>query len=896
MTPSSTPRHLHRAHPPRAARTRRLGAGLAVLLALGTLPALAPASGAEPGPPPADATDLALVPRPAEVALQEGPGFVVAPTTRVVAAGDAAPVGEYLADLLRPSTGFEVPVDGAGSGDGAVELVVTPEPGLDETESERYALAVTDDGVRLESPTAAGLFRGVQTLRQLLPAQIEAGTVQAETWSLPAVEIADEPRFAYRSSMLDTARRFYPVEDVKRYIDQMALYKLNTLHLHLTDDQGWRIVVDDLPALTEIGGQTQSGWAPGTNTGDPWFYSKADYAEIVDYAASRYIEVVPEIDGPGHTLAAQAAIGSLNCDGQPKAPYYGFDVGNPMVCATPENAANVRVYLEKVIASVAAQNPGRYLHLGGDEVPDPPAGWYEAYTATANEIATAHGKTIVGWHQWAQGSTLPAGSLMQYWGVASRNRPTIGTANESVDVREVRTALAAGARLVVSPADRAYTDMKYDASTPYGLQWAAIVNLRRAYDWDPLTELSSTDGSVHLATEEQVAGVEASLWADRAYRGSSSLPTSHDQFIPPAVYTDHMTFPRMPAIAEVAWSPAGRDYDEFVQRLVPHGERWTELGYGWYRAPDVAWEPVEPVEPELVHHWAFDEGTGTGARDAVTGDEAAVDGARWVPAPQGGGLALDGVDDGVRLDADPVEGSWTLAVWVKRTDPRRSSVLVSDATAGVRTAVKLEQYRDTGRVGLTRLGVADDVSGYATPLDEWVHLALTADGATTRVYADGVEVGQVPATATLGIDQLGRLWDAPGWPGATDAAAMEVDDLRVYTGALDAQAVADLYSEVSPEEGPHVEVEAQVRCLAGRAAVAVRALNTDDTTLDVVLATPWGTRTVAAVAPGASAYQTFSTRSVSVPASTATVTARVAGALDGPPTVVDVDLAATACG
>jgi hexosaminidase len=195
----------------------------------------------------------------------------------------------------------------------------------------------------------------------------------------------------------------------------------------------------------------------------------------------------------------------------------------------------------------------------------------------------------MGWHQIGA-SPLPPGSLMQWWADAG-DQASIGTPNERPDVRELREALAQGAQVVASPADRAYLDMKYDATVPYGLSWAGLVDLERAYEWDPISVTSSPDGSVSLATEDQIAGVEAALWADRAYHGSTSLPTSLDQFIPTSVYADFVSFPRMPAIAEVGWSNADvRSFDDFQRRIVTHADRWDELGIGYYHAPDVPWQ------------------------------------------------------------------------------------------------------------------------------------------------------------------------------------------------------------------------------------------------------------------------------------------------------------------
>jgi len=423
----------------------------------------------------------------------------------------------------------------------------------------------------------------VQTLRQLLPAASAAPDRRPEPaggWTVPAVRITDQPRFAYRGAHLDVARRFYPVKDVERYIDEVAQYKVDVLHLHLTDDQGWRIVVDGLPTLTTVGGSTQSGWAPGT--GGPWYYTKQQYAEIVAYAARRFVTVVPEIDGPGHTLAAQASIGSLRCDGTRAKPYSGFDVGNPMVCASDANLAHVRSYLRAVTRSVAAQNPGPYLHLGGDEVPDPPQGWYESYTRTADQQAAAAGKTVIAWHQWVTGAPLPAGSVMEYWGTGSDRQ-----AWTPDNVTQLRSAVAQGATILMAPADRTYLDMQEGPGDDVGLQWAGTTDVERAYDWDPETSLA--DDGIDLTGH--VYGVEAALWADRTYPDSlSHLPTSTTEFMPVDEYMDTQLFPRLPAVAEVAWTAQeARHLDDFEARLVAQAPRWKAEGIDYSAVADLAW-------------------------------------------------------------------------------------------------------------------------------------------------------------------------------------------------------------------------------------------------------------------------------------------------------------------
>ncbi|MFE6964684.1 beta-N-acetylhexosaminidase [Agromyces sp. NPDC057679] len=562
-------------------------AATVVVGALALIAAPLPANAADTGD---DRAEIALIPAPSELAeaagepVELGSGSVIKIHPRD---DGAAEVGEGLAELLRDATGYSIPVGQRTAGASQGATIVLSTRGDADLGDEGYRLDAEGTRVTIEAHSAEGLFRGVTTLRQLLPDEIESAGSPGGDWSVPAVSIDDAPRYDYRGAMLDVGRRFYPVDDVKRFIDQMALYKYNALHLHLTDDQGWRLTVDARPELTQIGASTQSGWKPGT--GGPWFYTKADYQEIVSYAAEHFIEVVPEIDGPSHAMAAKASIPEINCDGKAVAPYSGFDVGLPTICLTPERRDEVRAYLQDVLTEAAQQSSSDIVHIGGDEVPSTTQEQMDWYVETSAEVLAEQGKRVMGWHQIGA-SPLPAGSIMQWWADAG-DQASIGTPNERPDVRELRNALAQGATVVASPADRSYLDMKYDRSVPYGLSWAGYVDLERAYSWDPISVTSSPDGSVSLATEEQIEGVEAALWADRAYRGSSSLPTSLDQFIPVAQYADFTSFPRMPAIAEVGWSaPEVRSFDDFERRIVAHADRWDEMGIGYYRAPDVPWE------------------------------------------------------------------------------------------------------------------------------------------------------------------------------------------------------------------------------------------------------------------------------------------------------------------
>ena len=539
----------------------------------------------------------AIVPQPVSESAVTGSGFTLAAQTPIdVVSTDPASVGvgSYLAGLLAPATGYTLPV--VSSTQAQSQAIVLDPTGAVGLGTEGYTLTSNSTGVTVTAHGAEGLFRGVQTLRQLLPAAVESPTLQTGPWTVAPVQISDSPRYTYRGAMLDVARRFFPVAQVKRYIDEAASYKINTLHLHLTDDQGWRIAIGALPSLTTVGASTQSGFTGGTS----WYYTAAEYQDLVAYAKSRFMTVVPEIDGPGHTSAALASVANLNCNNQAITPYSGFDVGISLYCLSDaQHVTNVSTFLNTVISTVAALTPGPYIHVGGDETPQATASQYAAYASAAASATTAQGKTVIGWHQLGQ-STLPANSLLQFWGDAG-DQATVGTSQESTTIQQVRSGVAQGAKFIMSPSDHAYLDMKYDSSTPYGLSWDGYISVQKAYDWDPTTATAKTNGNSPVVPAAQIAGVEAALWADRAYSGSTSLPTSTSQFPQPSVYADYMSFPRLPAIAEIGWSPQStHDWTGFSQRLATQGPRWTAAGIGFYAAPGITW-PSTPGTLNGIH-------------------------------------------------------------------------------------------------------------------------------------------------------------------------------------------------------------------------------------------------------------------------------------------------------
>ena len=505
-----------------------------------------------------------IIPAPVEFELAGGAPFTLTADSRLVAAGEAAAVAETFAAQARSATGFDLPVIDGEAAASDVVLVIDADAG---TGDEAYTLDSGADGVRIAAPTAAGLFRGTQTLRQLLPAEIEradAAAPPADGWIVPAASVADAPRFAYRGSMLDVARHFFPVEDVLDHIDRIALLKLNVLHLHLTDDQGWRLAIDTWPELTGIGASTSTGGDGGG------FYTKADYARIVEYAAERFVTIVPEIDLPGHTNAALSAYPELNCDGAAPKPYEGVEVGFSSLCASADRAEATDRFLTDVMGEVAAMTPGPWLHVGGDESLATSDADYLDLVRRITAAGAATGKTVIGWHEMGRSRELPAGTVGQYWDfVAPR-----------ADAAELTTSFVEqGGSVILSPADVAYLDMKYpdDPDGPLGDKvgqlWAdGPTTLEEAYAWEPTAIVPGL-------AESDILGVEAPVWTET---------------IATAAELEFMVLPRITAIAEIAWSPApadgaARDEASFRTRLASLGTHLDALGVAYRRVGGVPW-------------------------------------------------------------------------------------------------------------------------------------------------------------------------------------------------------------------------------------------------------------------------------------------------------------------
>jgi hexosaminidase len=491
--------------------------------------------------PPTFAT---IVPSPLR-ATQGSGVFTLAPSAAIrvrPATAEARRVAEYLAGMLRAATGFPFPVGAAKGMAAAGDLQLGTTPRLRALGEEGYELRITTRGVALAAFRPAGLFRGVQTLRQLLPAEIESTTPQPGPWRIRTGKVRDRPRFTWRGAMLDVARHFFGPDDVKRFVDLMALYKLNRLHLHLSDDQGWRIAIRSWPRLATVGGTTAVGGGAGGS------YTQSQYADLVAYAQRRYVTVVPEIDMPGHTNAALASYAKLTCNGQAPDLYHGIDVGFSSLCIHKELTYS---FIDDVVRELAGLTPGPWLHIGGDEAKATAPADYVSFVERVQKIVRAHGKRPVGWEETAR-TRLGRTSVVQHW----------------FDGALARRAVEQGAKVIMSPAAKAYLDMKYAPRTALGLTWAGTTDVRDAYTWDPATQVAGIG-------EHDILGVEAPLW-------SETTATLAD--------VEFLAFPRLVGHAEIAWSPReGRTWKEYRWRLAAHGPRLRALGVGFYPSPQIPW-------------------------------------------------------------------------------------------------------------------------------------------------------------------------------------------------------------------------------------------------------------------------------------------------------------------
>lgn len=495
-------------------------------------------------PTPRDLSNNALIPRPVSLDAH-GSSFALSSNSSIYVHGkneELLKIGQLLADKINIATGFNISTQETTQTPSSGNLYFRISDEVSDLGEEGYALNISEDLVEVVAYKPAGVFYATQTIRQLLPDAIEFQTSQEGPWEIATGSIKDSPQYSYRGAMLDVARHFFGVEDVKRYIDLIAFYKINTLHLHLSDDQGWRIEIKSWPKLATYGGSTEVGGGEGG------YYTQEQYRALVQYAQDRYITIIPEIDMPGHTEAALASYPELNCADRVPGLYTGIEVGFSTLCTDKEI---VYQFAEDVIRELAAITPGPFIHIGGDESHATPMEDYIPFVNRVQQIVVKYNKRVLGWDEIAHASLVP-NAVVQFWD------------NEE----NAKMAIEQNAQVLMSPAKRVYLDMQYDSTSRLGLHWAAYIEVDDAYNWNP------SDYKANIS-EESILGIETPLW-------SETLENMDD--------IEYMAFPRLPGVAEIAWTPASlRDWEEYKVRLGKHGSRLRAMDIDYYASDRVPW-------------------------------------------------------------------------------------------------------------------------------------------------------------------------------------------------------------------------------------------------------------------------------------------------------------------
>jgi len=505
-----------------------------------------------------------LVPRPSLVRLTPGI-FVLRGDTKILAGPETVGLGQQLAGYLRPATGFELPVVDSGAGAGLIRLVT--DHTMVDLGQEGYILQADPNQVLIRANAAPGVFYGIQTLRQLLPeAVFSSGKVEGVEWVVPGIYIEDRPRFSWRGMHLDVARHFMPAEFILKYIDLLAMHKMNRFHWHLTDDQGWRIEIRKYPRLTEVG-----AWRSQTLVGRPGkqmqfdgkrhggFYTQRQIRQIVAYAKQRFVTVVPEIEMPGHCQAALAAYPELGVTGKRLEVLTYWGVSEDIMNPGPSTIA----FMQDVLTEVMELFDSPFIHIGGDEVPktqwkaspqvqammkqlgleneDQLQSWF---IRQMDSFLASKGRRLIGWDEILEGGLAPGATVMSWRGQAG------GIA-----------AAKAGHDVVMAPNSHTYFDYYQADPKTEPLAIGGYLPLEKVYGYDPVPAELSTEQARHIL------GVQGQVWTE---------------YIPEPNKVEYMAFPRACALAEVAWTPKEiKDFNDFRVRLDVHLKRLDAIGVNY---------------------------------------------------------------------------------------------------------------------------------------------------------------------------------------------------------------------------------------------------------------------------------------------------------------------------
>ncbi|MBI5022329.1 MAG: beta-N-acetylhexosaminidase [Ignavibacteriales bacterium] len=501
---------------------------------------------------------ISIIPKPSYIEQHDG-SFTLNDSTRIIiAVKQLRQTAEMLAMRLRTATGypFEITTSKKKSGNA---IILSLDPNLKRLGKEGYQFSSTEKSVVIKSSTPAGLFYSVQTFFQLLPPEIYKGDPIRDTLlSIPCVTIEDKPRFTWRGMHLDVCRHFAPIDFVKKYIDLLASYKMNRFHWHLTEDQGWRIEIKKYPKLTEIGSKRKETMGDSTPYGG--FYTQNEIKEVVKYAQDRFVTIVPEIEMPGHALAALAAYPELSCTGGPFEVETTWGVFEDVYCAGNEGTFK---FLKDVLSEVIPLFPGKYFHIGGDECPK--ERWKKCPKCQArikkNKLGNEHrlqsyfvqrierflrskGKRLVGWDEILEGGLAPGATVMSWRGTEGG----IAAAKANHDV-------------IMSPTSHCYFDY-YQAnpdSEPKAI--GGFLPVEKVYGFEPMPSGLKPKQAKHIL------GAQGNVWSE---------------YMPNTKHVEYMVLPRMLAMSEVVWSEKSqRDFSDFMKRLQPHYQRLNYRGFNF---------------------------------------------------------------------------------------------------------------------------------------------------------------------------------------------------------------------------------------------------------------------------------------------------------------------------
>lgn len=495
--------------------------------------------------PMTDLTAENLIPRPLKI-IPTNSAFGLDKNTIIYTSQNAEgfpEVGEFLSEKIKWQTELDLAVNSTPNASSQRIIFINQSDSTEFSSKEGYDLYITQDSIILNAKTAEGAFRGIQTIRQIIPETSNDTLSENKMWLIPTGKIIDNPNFEYRGSMLDVARHFFSVEDVKKYIDILAYYKINTLHLHLTDDQGWRIEIKSWPKLTEIGGSSEVGGGPGG------FYTQEEYKDIVAYAAKHFITIVPEVDMPGHTNAASVAYPILNGNGKTPKIYTGTEVGFSTFDA---NKDTVYAFIEDVVREISAITPGPYFHAGGDESHVTKKKDFIHFVSKVDKIVKKYGKKMIGWDEIVH-ADIDTSAIAQFW------------ANEE----NAKLAVEKGLKVILSPGKKAYLDMKYDTLSKYGLNWAGLIPVDTGYVWTP-------ERYVQGINKENILGIEAPLWSETV--------SNMDE-------VEYLAFPRMIGYSELSWSvEENRNWDNYKVRLGNQAPYLDKMNVKYYPSELIEWK------------------------------------------------------------------------------------------------------------------------------------------------------------------------------------------------------------------------------------------------------------------------------------------------------------------